>query len=216
MNPPFESEGEKPLPEDVPVTMPELPPTLRVSTAQQFKAVGDSTRMRILDIIKHQPATAKQVGEKLQIPPGTAGHHLQVLEAAGLAQVVARRLIHGIVAKYYTRTARFFQFEFPGEMGAEVDSTLDFLAEARVQIADTLASGEEREMCVTSFPHAQLSLERAEDFHRRLFDLIYEFATAPADPDGRVYRLCTAFFPAPPYMQNNTSSAPSTFPATEK
>src|SRR3954470_24761740 len=88
----FEDERTKPLAEDIPVSMPELPPMLQVSTVQQFKAVGDPTRLHILDIIKHQPATAKQLSEKLNIPSGTAGHHLQVLEAAGLAQIVARRL----------------------------------------------------------------------------------------------------------------------------
>src|SRR5690348_15294496 len=108
-------EGEVLLPEDVPVTMPELPPTMRVYTVQHFKALGDPTRERILSIIKHEPLTAKQLGERLNIPPGTVSHHLQVLETAGLAQVVARRLIRGIVAKYYTRTARLLQFDFPPE-----------------------------------------------------------------------------------------------------
>ena len=81
------------LPEDVPVTMPALPPTLIINTAQQYKAMGDPTRVKILAIIQQQPATAKQIADRLGIAPGTAGHHLQSLEAAGLAQVVARRLV---------------------------------------------------------------------------------------------------------------------------
>src|SRR5262249_19643406 len=100
-----------PLPEDVPVEMPTLPLTLTLTTAQQFKAFGDPVRVRILGIIQQQPATAKQIAGQLGIPPGTIGHHLQVLERAGLAQVVARRLVRGIVAKYYTRTARLFNFD---------------------------------------------------------------------------------------------------------
>src|SRR6266487_5865713 len=99
------------LPEGVPVTMPELPLKLVITTVQQFKALGDHTRERILAIIQHQPATAKQLAERLGLPPGTIGHHLQALEAAGLAQVVARRLVRGTVAKYYTRTARIFVYD---------------------------------------------------------------------------------------------------------
>src|SRR6266851_3846017 len=76
--------------EDRAVTMPELPISLTISTIEQFKAIGDRTRTRILGIIQYQPATAKQIADKLNMSPGTINHHLQVLEAAGLAQIVAR------------------------------------------------------------------------------------------------------------------------------
>lgn len=211
-------EGEVLLPEDGPVTMPELPPTMRVYTVQHFKALGDPTRERILSIIKHEPLTAKQLGERLNIPPGTVSHHLQVLETAGLAQVVARRLIRGIVAKYYTRTARLLQFDFPPEVTPRMGSVLKFLTDARDELADALiaeekSSGEnallddpENVSCSTGFPHARLSRERASEFHRRLSDLLYEFATAAPDPEGQVYALSTAFFVAPPYLQSQSST----------
>ena len=47
------------LPGNVPVTMPELPAQIVINTAQQFKAVSDPIRSRILGIIQNQPATAK-------------------------------------------------------------------------------------------------------------------------------------------------------------
>jgi predicted ArsR family transcriptional regulator len=197
-------DAETVLPEDVPVSMPELPATLTINTAQQFKAMGDSTRTHILDIIKHQPATAKYIGNKLKIPPGTIGHHLQVLEAAGLAQVVARRLVHGIVAKYYTRTARLFIFDFPPEVKQGASTALRFITEARDQLAETVANEKSGDICKTSFPHARLSPERAEAYTKRLFDLLYEFSTEPPDPNGQVYGLFTAFFVAPPYLQSDS------------
>ncbi len=207
-------EGEVLLSEDVPVTMPALQPRLRVHTAQHFKALGDPTRERILSIIKHEPLTAKQLGERLGIPPGTVGHHLQVLEAAGLAQIVARRLVHGIVAKYYTRTARLFLFDFPPEVTPRIESTLKFLTDARDELADALLADEERpanlfineendSCCSTGFPHARLSREHALEFNRRLGALVDEFATVEPDADGQVYALSTAFFLAPPYLQSN-------------
>lgn len=203
---------EQVLPENVPVTMPELPAALRVYTAQQFKAIGDPTRSHILAIIKHEPATAKQIGARLNIPPGTIGHHLQVLEAAGLAQVVARRLVHGIVAKYYTRTARLFRFDFPPELAPGHEQALNALTQAREQLADSLLTIGDGTTCKTGFPHTQLSRERAEEFSKRLFDLLYEFATAPSDPEGQVYGLCAAFFLAPPYLQNSDTSVPTERP----
>jgi DNA-binding transcriptional ArsR family regulator len=210
----LERDASELLPEDVPVTMPELPATLRVSTAQQFKAVGDATRSLILHILKHEPVTASQIGARLNIPSGTVGHHLQVLEAAGLAQIVARRLVHGIVAKYYTRTARLFLFDFPPEIAPGAEGQLDFLTDARDQLADTLVAGGERTPCKTAFPHTRLSQQRAEEFGKRLADLVYEFATGPSDADGQVYALCTAFFLAPPYLQSESAS--STLSTEEK
>src|SRR5262245_57605000 len=90
------------LPDDVPVTMPALPTRRVIKTEQQFKAISDSLRSRILGIIQNQPATAKQIADRLGATPGTIGHHLRVLEEAGLAQVVARRMTRGIVGNYYT------------------------------------------------------------------------------------------------------------------
>ncbi len=218
-------ESEVLLSDDVPVTMPTLPAKLRVHTAQQFKALGDPTRERILHIIKHEPLTAKQLGERLNMPPGTVGHHLQVLEAAGLAQVVARRLVRGIVAKYYTRTARLLLFDFPPEISPRLEGSLKFLADARDELTETLMAGEEQAQssapgvddepyCTLGFPHARLSEERAREFGRRLGALLDEFATTDPDPDGQVYALSVAYFLAPPYMQSQRSGKPA--PAIRK
>lgn len=207
----YAGEHEILLSDEVPVTMPSLPAKLRIYTAQQFKALGDPTRERILSIIKHEPLTARQIGTRLKVAPGTVGHHLQVLETAGLAQVVARRLVHGIVAKYYMRTARLFIFDFPPEVSPRVEGTLKFLTDAREELADALMADEtdgvrakideEDDCCTTGFPHARLSPARADEFRQRLRDLLEEFATANPDPDGQVYALSTAFFLAPPYLQ---------------
>ncbi|HXZ06172.1 MAG TPA: winged helix-turn-helix domain-containing protein, partial [Ktedonobacteraceae bacterium] len=78
------------LPENIPVAMPDLPVYVVISTVQQLKAISDPVRSRILGIIQNQPATAKQIADSLQASPGAIGHHMHVLEAAGLAHVVAR------------------------------------------------------------------------------------------------------------------------------
>src|SRR5260370_21642941 len=99
------------LPGNVPVTMPQLPLQIVINTAQQFKAISDPIRSRILGIIQNQPATAKQIADILGASPGAIGHHLHVLEAPGPSTVVARRLVRGIVANYYNRTARIFKYD---------------------------------------------------------------------------------------------------------
>src|SRR4249919_2178402 len=121
---------------NVPVTMPELPVHIVINTAQQFKAISDPIRSRILGIIQNQPATSKQIADILGASPGAIGHHLHVLEAAGLAQVVARRMIRGIVANYYTRTARIFMYDLPSEVTGDTSINLDIIAKAYEELAE--------------------------------------------------------------------------------
>src|SRR5690349_19287686 len=123
-----------------PPTMPDLPPSLTISGAKQYKALGAPLRVRILELIQHQPRTAKQLAGLLERPPGTIGHQLRVLEEAGLAQVVARRLVKGIVAKYYARTAHIFLVETPQELGAGQPASAQRLQRAHDELAESLAA----------------------------------------------------------------------------
>ena len=189
------------LPEDVPVQMPDLPPMLTLRTAQQFKAIADPVRSRILGIIQHQPLTAKQLAVRLGLPPGTVGHHLGVLEAAGLAQVVARRSIHGIVAKYYTRTARIFGFDLERTVTGATTHSANMLAAGQNELAETLAAQGDCAVLATGLPHARLSASQVAAFSQRLNALIDEFISAPTAPDGQVYGLAVALYLAPPGLQ---------------
>ena len=189
------------LPSDVPVVMPNLPLRLPVNTAQQLKALGDPLRLRVLNIIRHRPATAKQLADQLKVSPGAMGHHLRVLQEAGLAQVVARRVQRGIVASYYTRTARIFEYDVPPELEGPVSVNLEILTQARDELAEALAYEGTDIVSSVGLPHARLSPERAAVYVERVNALIDEFLNEPPDPDGHVFSFCLALFTSPPYMQ---------------
>lgn len=197
------------LPEDVPITMPELPLSLDVDTPQQMKALADPVRHRILGIIQNRPATAKQIADRLKMPPGTIGHHLQVLESAGLAKVVARRLVRGIVAKYYTRTARIFTYNFPDVVTGKVPALVRFLTDARDELAETLVDGGSEALVKTAFPHSRLTAERFAYFERRVMELVDEFIAEPPTSEGTVFSLSIAFFQSPPYLQDVPVTEPT-------
>jgi DNA-binding transcriptional ArsR family regulator len=194
------------LPGDVPVPMPELPLSLSVTTAEQLKAFAEPVRTRILGIIQNQPATAKQIADRLGLAPGTVGHHLQVLEAAGLAKIVARRLVRGIVAKYYTRTARIFNFDFPPEIESKNPMTLRIVSDARGELAEAMVEQGDHAACSCGFPHARLSPERAKLYEKRVGALIDDLTAEQPDPNGQVFGLIAAFFIAPGYLQANGAS----------
>ncbi len=188
-----------------PVGMPALPTRLVVSTPQQFKALGDPLRSRILRIIQNQPATAKQIADRLNIAPGTIGHHLQVLEAAGLAQIVARRVIHGIVAKYYTRTARIFVLDFPEEIKEHYSVSLEIMDQAREEMHEAQAIQDKHTFYRVGFPHARLSAERVQYYEQCINQLIDEFlqeSQPSIEQDSQVYGLFLSLFVSPSYMQH--------------
>jgi DNA-binding transcriptional ArsR family regulator len=196
------------LPGNVPVTMPELPVQIIINTAQQFKAISDPVRSRILGIIQNQPATAKQIAGILKASPGAIGHHLHVLEAAGLAQVVARRLVRGIVANYYTRTARIFKYELPREVTGDTSINLDIIAKAYQELAEAEANTNEDVNQCAGFPHVRLSPERAGYYSERLQAIVDDILQETPDPNGKVYGILVSMFMAPAYMQGVSTSAP--------
>jgi DNA-binding transcriptional ArsR family regulator len=195
------------LPDNVPVTMPELPAQVAITTFDQFKAISEPVRSRILGIIQNQPATAKQIASRLGATPGAIGHHLRVLEEAGLAQIVARRLVRGIVANYYTRTARIFKYNLPEDVKGGMSASLQIIDMARDELAEAQATSKEDPYQCESFPHIRLSPERARYYAKRIEALVDDVLHEKPDPDGEVYGILLGMFMSPPYMQGPDTSS---------
>ena len=191
------------LPDNVPVMMPNLPTERVINQLEQFKAISDELRSRILNIVQLRPATAKQIADRLGVSSGSIGHHLRVLEEAGLVQISARRLVHGIVANYYTRTARIFIYEIPAELSKGGQFRSDITQKAAAEMAEAHQLMSEDPVQVEGFPHARLTEERAQYFKQRLDDLIDELLQEPAEGTGEVYGVLFSMFKSPPYLQNN-------------
>lgn len=202
------------LPEHVPVTLPELAPHLLITTAEQFKAINEPTRSRILSIIQNEPATAKQLADRLHVPHGAIGHHLQVLEASGLAQIVAKRLVRGFVAKYYARTARLFTYDLSPDVVGGRSPSLEIMTQAAHEFAETVAEGGEAARILgVSFPRARLSPARASVYQQRLAALVEELLREPPDQEGEVYSCLVTLFRAPNYLQSATPLSSLSAPA---
>ncbi len=193
------------LPEHIPVAMPDLPVYIIINTVQQLKAISDPVRSRILGIIQNQPATAKQIADTLKASPGAIGHHMHVLESAGLAQVVARRLVRGIVANYYTRTARIFKYDLPREITGDTSINLNIMSRAYEEQAEAETNEEEDVYQCASFPHVRLSQQRAAYYSKRIQTLVDDLLQEKPDPEGKVYGVLISMFKSPAYMQGLTT-----------
>jgi DNA-binding transcriptional ArsR family regulator len=94
----------------------ELQEQLEISAPRQFKALAHPLRQRLLGLLDRRAATLAQLAERLGEPRGTIGHHLKVLEAAGLVRVVRTRRVRGGTEHWYGRTAATLRFG--GDAGA--------------------------------------------------------------------------------------------------
>lgn len=154
-----------------------------------------------MGIIQYQPATAKQIADRLRISPSSVGHHLHVLEDAGLVQVVARRSVRGTIANYYTRTAFFFDVDLPSEIAGRETVGLNLIAQARDELAEVLGHQQDDSVRHESFLHFKLSARRAQLYVERLQALVDTFLEEGPDSEGQVYDFYAALFLAPPSLQ---------------
>ena len=84
---------------------------LVVREPDQLKALGDELRSKIVILLRDRALSTTELATKLGLPKSTVGHHVKVLEKAGLLQVVRTRQVRAMTEKVYGRTARLFLFK---------------------------------------------------------------------------------------------------------
>jgi DNA-binding transcriptional ArsR family regulator len=167
----------------------DAPDTLVVAAPEQLKALADEVRTAIIALLRERAYSTQQLAKELGIPKGTVGHHLKVLEHAGLIHVVRTRQVRAVTEKFYGRTARLFlyQTEDPADARAIGVATL------------RQAAGElERAPESAGIGHTKVSLTQkdAARLERRLKKLMEDFLAAES-PDGEPYALVTAMYRRP-------------------
>lgn len=100
--------------------------TMVVADPKQLKAMADPLRTQLIQLLRDRARSTQEISEELGLPKGTVGHHLKVLEAAGLIRVVRTRKVRAMTEKFYGRTARLFlyQTEDPADGRAIAATTL--------------------------------------------------------------------------------------------
>jgi DNA-binding transcriptional ArsR family regulator len=157
---------------------------LVVSEPERLRALGDDVRSRIVTLLRDRAYSTSELAEALGIPKGTAGHHVKVLERAGLIRVVRTRQVRALTEKSYGRVARLFLLQT--EKGGE-----GALAAGLRRAADELAGTDD----VHGFAAIHLRLKRtdANRLETRLKKLVTDFR-ARETPDGEPFGLAVAFY----------------------
>ena len=138
----------------------ELDDVLVVEEPQQLRALADPLRGRIITLLRQRAASTTELASALDTPKGTVGHHLKVLEKAGLVRVVRTRKVRALTEKYYGRVARLFVLKTDDSMPDELRRSA-LAAMMLRQAADELIAARRREGDVGHPPRASRTGRRA-------------------------------------------------------
>ena len=164
---------------------------LVVRESEQLRALGDDLRAEIVVLLRERAHSTTELAEKLGLPKGTVGHHVKVLEKAGLIRVVRTRQVRALTEKLYGRTARLFLFKSSDDADGE-DVRNVAAASLRTAVEEMLPLDDDDR---TTFAVLRVRLTDADArrFVRRLDKLTDDFLAAD-NPDGEPYGLAEAMF----------------------
>lgn len=160
---------------------------LILTEPEQLKALAHPVRTRLLNALEAEPASAKQLANRLELTHGNVGHHLKVLERAGLVEVVEERRVRALTERIFAPTYDRLRIEI-GE--GSVDK-LRFLFEQAIREAapqEHQPFTEQGRLYSVQMPQA-----RAAEFAERLVTLADEFAAASAG-DGPTFGFAGAVY----------------------
>jgi DNA-binding transcriptional ArsR family regulator len=161
-----------------------------VAEPKQLKAMADPLRSQLIQLLRDRARSTQEISEELGMPKGTVGHHLKVLESAGLIRVVRTRKVRAMTEKFYGRTARLFLYHAEDP------------ADERAISANTLrqaASEVDQAPCVSGFGlvRARLTKKDMDRLDRRAKKLMEDFRAADT-PGGKPWSMTTGVWTSEP------------------
>ncbi len=172
-----------------PVLDYEAADTLVVSETAQLRALGDEVRGRIVGLLRVRAASASELAKLLDMPKGTVGHHLKVLERAGLVRVVRTRRVRAVTEKYYGRVARLFLLKSTDERDDELVFGVGAVT-LRVAAAELAVTAE---VGMHALLRVRLDAAAAKRFNRRLDRLVKDVRAAEA-AEGEFWSVALALY----------------------
>ena len=169
---------------------------LVVREPEQLRALAGDLRARIIMLLRERAASTTELAEALGMAKGTVGHHLKVLERAGLIRVVATRKVRAVTERYYGRVARLYVLktdEAAADTVGEGALAAVFLRQAAEEILPTEI---EAQRITAGLSHARLRPADARRLGLRV-NRLFAAIQAADHPDGDPYGLAATLYPAP-------------------
>ena len=181
---------------------------LLIGDLETLKAIAEPTRVAILEQLT-VPRSVSQLAEGLGVPRTRLYHHVDLLRAKGLIEVVEERRVGAMTEQLYAPTAKTFRPDprllTSGDLAERVEAITTLLFDStKADLRRSLLSGEgslERREGLREVglgrSIALLTSAQAEDFIAELEALVARFDAAhqPTE-DARPFALTWALYPA--------------------
>jgi DNA-binding transcriptional ArsR family regulator len=194
---------------------------LLLREADQVRMLAHPLRMRIIEVLRTQPGSPKQVAEALGMKPTRLYHHFAALERAGLIELAGTRQRRGVVERLFHPAARHFVVDralFQGPQsrrrGAGVVSAAATMFEVTLE---ELRSGIEagtvpltdRQRTEVATLRLGVAPDKLPGLMRQLRELIAAAQEAEVREGGELVRLTLALFPVGSGAPGERRSSPS-------
>lgn len=166
---------------------------LTISRSDQLQAIGDPTRWRILGRLLDGPASIQELARAFGSAKGTIGHHVRVLERAGLIRLAETQRVRGVVEKRYARSAK--QFRLPdSDDPASADAPADLgTLPLRQALAEAAPAQGPKDPSTSIVVRARMPAARARRFAALVNQLAAEFADG-ASGEGEAFGFVGAVY----------------------
>lgn len=149
--------------------------------------MANPTRMRILRMCLYEPATNKEMADRLGLNPSTTLHHVRVLLEAGLIQAEPPRTgTRGAMEKPYKSTGKAWGLSAP-DPGDLMTAVLASWDAERSEIVEAGPGG----LITNTRLGLQLSEPEIQQLVERLQELVQEYAARPPTKNGTRVGLVT-------------------------
>ena len=169
----------------------ELADQIVVTAPALLRAMADSLRATILDLLLERAATVAELAAAVKRPKSTVAHHVNVLVDAGLLRVVRTRRVRAIDERYYGRTARVFSI---GVIDRAAEDPTTVCVNALSVAAAESVPAHEADVLFSILRHARVPRARAIEFWQGVLELSREFAELPRSGDT-VYGFAAGLYP---------------------
>lgn len=199
--------------------------TLRASTPADvrviadlnvLKVVADPLRLQLLEILRKDAQSVKQIAQTLKYPAKKLYYHVNLLEEHGLIRVVDTQIVSGIIEKYYQATAQRLTVDHgllsPSEEPTDSHTAIVLamiLDQCKQELANGVRNGLielgteqslQKRALVLGRRRMRLSPARADAFLERIKQLEREFE-ADEEPEEQIlyYELLLGLYPTETY-----------------
>jgi DNA-binding transcriptional ArsR family regulator len=176
-----------------------------ITRPDQLQAIADPTRWRILGRLLDGPASIQELARSLGAAKGTVGHHVRVLETAGLIRVAETRRVRGVTEKRYLRIAMKFQLPEADDPMSADHPRLDTLP-LRSALAEARPRSGPDDPSMSIVMRARMPAERARRFGQLIEALAREFSDG-APQEGEAFGFVGAIY-VPDWAGSSEPAAP--------